>query len=37
MAWQFLVLEGTVVAIDRTEYYVSQVDKILGILLSTVA
>ncbi len=37
MAWRFLVLEGTVAAIDRTEYYVSQVDKILGILLSTVA
>ena len=37
MAWRFLVLEGTVARIDRLEYYVSQVDKILGILLSTVA
>ena len=37
MAWRFLVLEGTVARVDRLEYYVSQVDKILGILLSTVA
>ncbi len=37
MAWRFLVLEETVARIDRLEYYVSQVDKILGILLSTVA
>ena len=36
MAWRFLILEGTVVRIDRLEFYVSQVDKILGILLSTV-
>ena len=36
MAWRFLILEGTVARIDRLEYYVSQVDKILGILLSTV-
>ena len=37
MAWRFLILEGTVARIDRLEYYVSQVDKILGILLSMVA
>ena len=37
MAWRFLVLERTIARIDRLEYYVSQVDKILGILLSTVA
>ena len=37
MAWRFLILEGTVARIDRLEYYISQVDKILGILLSTVA
>ena len=37
MAWRFLILEGTVARIDRLEYYVSQVDKILGILFSTVA
>ena len=37
IAWRFLILEGTVARIDRLEYYVSQVDKILGILFSTVA
>ena len=37
MAWRFLVLEGTVARVDRLEYYVSQVDKILGILFSAVA
>ena len=37
MAWRFLILEGTVARIDRLEYYISQVDKILGILLSAVA
>jgi hypothetical protein len=36
MAWRFLVLEDNVVAIDRSEYYVSQVNKILGILLQAV-
>ena len=36
MAWRFLVLDGTVARVDRLEYYISQVDKILGILLSTV-
>ena len=36
MAWRFLILEGTIARVDRLEYYVSQVDKILGILLSTV-
>jgi hypothetical protein len=36
MAWRFLVLENNVAAIDRVDYYVSQVDKILGILLNAV-
>jgi hypothetical protein len=31
--WRFLMLEGTTVWIDSLEYYVSQVDHILGILL----
>jgi hypothetical protein len=31
--WRFLMLEGTTVMIDVTEYYVNQVDQILGILL----
>jgi hypothetical protein len=31
--WRFLMLEGTKVLIDSPEYYVSQVDHILGILL----
>ncbi len=34
--WRFVVLEGTTAYLDRTEYYISQVDKILGILLSAV-
>jgi len=36
MAWRFLVLENNVAMIDRVDYYVSQVDKILGILLNAV-
>jgi hypothetical protein len=31
--WKFLFLEGTVVYIDQIEYYIKEVDKILGILL----
>jgi hypothetical protein len=31
--WRFLRLEGSSVAIDRPEYYLHQVGKILGILL----
>ncbi len=31
--WKFLTLENEIVAIDAIEYYVSQVDKILEILL----
>ena len=34
--WRFIVLEGTTAYLDRTEYYISQVDKILGILLYAV-
>lgn len=31
--WKFLFLEETTVYIDRIEYYIKEVDKILGILL----
>lgn len=30
--WKFLRLDGTVLTIDLTEYHISQVDRILGIL-----
>lgn len=36
-AWQFLKLEETTLHIDWDEYYANQIDKILGILMSTVA
>lgn len=31
--WRFLMLSGSSVKIDLTEYFISEVDKILGILL----
>lgn len=31
--WKFLFLEDTIVYIDEIEYYIKEVDKILGILL----
>lgn len=31
--WKFLFLEETTVYIDSVEYYINQVEKILGILL----
>ncbi|MEG4445489.1 hypothetical protein QUB47_26040 [Microcoleus sp. AT9_B5] len=31
--WKFLILEETTLYIDPTEYYIKEVDKILGILL----
>ncbi len=31
--WKFLFIEGTTVYIDSVEYYIKEVDKILGILL----
>jgi hypothetical protein len=34
--WQFLRLEAATLLIDRTEYYVEQVDKLLAILLHCV-
>lgn len=34
--WRFLKLEGQMVYIDRVEYYLSEVAKILGILLSAI-
>ena len=35
-AWRFLKLEQTTAFVDRVEYYINQVGKILGILTSTV-
>ena len=35
--WRFLKLEGNTVSIDRPEYYLHQIGKILGILLSAAA
>ncbi|MGH9836354.1 MAG: hypothetical protein ACRD9Y_25300 [Blastocatellia bacterium] len=35
--WRFLKLEADVIFIDRSEYHISQVEKILGILCSTVS
>jgi hypothetical protein len=32
--WQFLKLEGQVIYIDLSEYYLKDVNKILGILAS---
>jgi hypothetical protein len=32
--WQFLKLEGQVISIDLSEYYLKDVNKILGILAS---
>jgi hypothetical protein len=31
--WRFLMLEGTSISIDSPEYYISQINHILGILL----
>jgi hypothetical protein len=31
--WQFLQLQGTTIAIDETEYFLNQIEQILGILL----
>lgn len=35
--WQFLKLEGNVVSIDLSEYYIKDVKKILGILYGAIA
>ncbi|MEH2455710.1 hypothetical protein [Nostoc sp.] len=35
--WQFLKLEGNVVSIDLSEYYIKEIKKILGILYSAIA
>ncbi|MEH1937023.1 MAG: hypothetical protein V7L14_25635 [Nostoc sp.] len=35
--WQFLQLEGNVVSIDLSEYYIKDIKKILGILYSAIA
>ena len=34
--WRFLKLEKNIVYIDKLEYYINQIDKILGILVSAV-
>lgn len=34
--WRFLRLEGDVGFIDRTEYYIAQVDRIVGVLVAMV-
>ncbi len=34
--WKFLTLEGNTVFIDSIEYYIKEVDKILGILLKPI-
>ena len=34
--WRFLKLEGQIVSIDAIEYYLRDVGKILGILLSAI-
>ncbi|MEH1802952.1 MAG: hypothetical protein V7L02_16665 [Nostoc sp.] len=35
--WQFLRLEGNIVSIDLSEYYIKDIKKILGILYSAIA
>lgn len=35
--WRFLKLEGSTIFVDSREYYLSEVDRILGILKSTVS
>lgn len=35
--WRFLQLSGSTVKIDRDEYYINQIDKIMGILLNIVS
>ena len=35
-AWRFLTLTENKVCIDKVEYYVNQVDKILGIILNSI-
>ncbi|NEO84446.1 MAG: hypothetical protein F6J87_09360 [Spirulina sp. SIO3F2] len=32
--WQFLQLEGQMISVDLTEYYIRDIDRILGILLA---
>lgn len=35
-AWRFLTLTETKVCIDKVEYYINQVDRILGIILNSI-
>lgn len=35
--WQFLKLEGNIVSIDLSEYYIKDIKKILGILYAAIA
>ena len=32
--WKFLTLADAIVSVDRVEYYINQIDKILGILMN---
>lgn len=34
--WKFLTLEGTIMTVDQPEYYLEQIDTIMGILASIV-
>ena len=34
--WKFLRLVGTVVSIDRMEYYIKEVERIVGILMAMI-
>ena len=35
-AWRFLSFVGTVVYIDRAEYYIKEVERIVGILVAMI-
>ena len=35
--WQFMKLEGNIVSIDLSEYYIKDIKKILGILYGAIA
>jgi hypothetical protein len=35
--WRFLRLRGDVAEVDRSEYYLREVDRILGVLLAMTA
>lgn len=35
--WKFLTLETQLLSIDKIEYYINQIDKIVGILLQLIS